>query len=433
MRTAMQMSIRTLLFNIVPVLLIARIGNATDVEAATYYVSTSGSNANSCSTATSPGTTAKRNVAQGLACLSPGDTLRIQAGTYTTADDRISTFRNPFPGGSAGAPTIIECETSLACTLAPNDGIPGTVTNQFLVAQFNTINYVTVRNLKLDATCTQIVVSKIDPDAGHITLSGNELLGGIYQDILVAGATNAQILNNNIHDTCHTSPPPAPNCQQGNASPCGYGIYASGNPTNLLFEGNTVHHIDLWGFHGYCEAALCVAGNNIIIRNNTFHDNSVAGPGTEDVIVYQTGTSIYNNVFYNTPTGGIKTCNGDNQIYNNTFYNESLGINLRGSGNTVRNNLAISSGIVDNGSGNIVSNNVTSGTASSIFTNASGGDFTLKAGSIPIDAGQTISTLKTDHAGMPRPYGSAYDIGAYEFQGSAVTSVTPPSNLRIVP
>src|SRR5262249_35312455 len=124
MRSAMQTSIRILLFNIVPVLMIARIGNATDVEAATYYVSTSGSNANSCSTATSPGTTAKRNVAQGLACLSPGDTLRIQAGTYTTADDRISTFRNPFPGGSAGTPTIVEANPGDTVTLAPNDGSP---------------------------------------------------------------------------------------------------------------------------------------------------------------------------------------------------------------------------------------------------------------------------------------------------------------------
>src|SRR5262249_43798995 len=102
MKSAIQASIRIVLLKLAPVLMIIGIVSVIDVEAAVYYVSTSGSNTNSCATATNPGTSAKRNVAAGLACLSAGDTLRIQAGTYTTGDDRISNVRNPFPGGSPG-------------------------------------------------------------------------------------------------------------------------------------------------------------------------------------------------------------------------------------------------------------------------------------------------------------------------------------------
>jgi hypothetical protein len=42
-------------------------------------------------------------------------------------------------------------------------------------------------------------------------------------------------------------------------------------------------------------------------------------------------------------------------------------------------------------------------------------DFRLRAGSPAIDAGLTIATVAVDYAGGARPWGSAYDIGAWEF------------------
>jgi hypothetical protein len=57
---------------------------ASPAWATTYYVSTSGNNANSCGTATSGGSSAKRNVKDGVACATTaGDTVTIAAGTYT--------------------------------------------------------------------------------------------------------------------------------------------------------------------------------------------------------------------------------------------------------------------------------------------------------------------------------------------------------------
>jgi hypothetical protein len=45
--------------------------------------------------------------------------------------------------------------------------------------------------------------------------------------------------------------------------------------------------------------------------------------------------------------------------------------------------------------------------------------------------GQTLSLVATDYAGVDRPQGSAYDIGAYEYlaPGSALTL---PTNLRLI-
>ena len=50
------------------------------------------------------------------------------------------------------------------------------------------------------------------------------------------------------------------------------------------------------------------------------------------------------------------------------------------------------------------------------FQSAAGGDFSLTSTSRAIDAGATISLFTTDIANAPRPQGSAYDIGAYEYR-----------------
>src|SRR5207247_7280340 len=75
------------------------------VHATTYYVSTSGNNANSCTPtaqtcASSSCTTAKLTISGssgGMSCLSAGDTLYIRGGTYSNASnyDNVIGYPNP--------------------------------------------------------------------------------------------------------------------------------------------------------------------------------------------------------------------------------------------------------------------------------------------------------------------------------------------------
>lgn len=62
------------------------------------------------------------------------------------------------------------------------------------------------------------------------------------------------------------------------------------------------------------------------------------------------------------------------------------------------------------------------------FTNMAGNDYLLYEGSLSIDAGVDIG-ITNDIIGIERPQGSAPDIGAYEYEQSAMA---PPQNLVVV-
>jgi hypothetical protein len=98
---------------------------------------------------------------------------------------------------------------------------------------------------------------------------------------------------------------------------------------------------------------------------------------------------------------------GSNNVYNNNIvYNNSGG------------NLRLISG---KESGTIT---LTSAQFSTLFVNYTGdryGDYRLRRGAVGIDAGTTRCAVNvsacvpaTDFAGVPRPRGAAYDIGAFE-------------------
>lgn len=59
------------------------------------------------------------------------------------------------------------------------------------------------------------------------------------------------------------------------------------------------------------------------------------------------------------------------------------------------------------------------------FVNLSGHDFHLQLGSPAIDAGTSTNAPSTDLEGTSRPQGSAYDIGAYEYQDNPANPTSP--------
>src|ERR1019366_10582320 len=76
----------------------------------------------------------------------------------------------------------------------------------------------------------------------------------------------------------------------------------------------------------------------------------------------------------------------------------------------------------------VLSNNLTD--PDPLFVNINSNDYHLQARSPAIDAGASVN-VATDFDGNPRPFGPAFDVGAYEYTGGS--SPPAPALSSIVP
>ncbi|MEK6677053.1 MAG: PKD domain-containing protein [Planctomycetota bacterium] len=194
-------------------------------------------------------------------------------------------------------------------------------------------------------------------------------------------------------------------------------------------------------------------GKDQRIENLLFERNFMrAGPNTVAMLYGNNRyVTVRNNVFDGTggPAGGVSAVRlaqrgiepapiGYN-VFNNTMYRSDSGdlvgvdINSVAQNTQVKNNLVSapnSSVMTGGGQGLIADHNVLSGNPA--FTNPAAGDFSLRTGSVAIDAGANLSSVLFDYQGGQRPYdgngtgGPQWDAGAFEFRPTA-TGNTPPS------
>lgn len=155
--------------------------------------------------------------------------------------------------------------------------------------------------------------------------------------------------------------------------------------------------------------------------------------------------NIYNNTLYNNLTGILVA---DDQvskkptvnIQNNIVSNNTTGISRASSDVTVNSSY---NNVVSNGtnfSGISAGSNAIALSPSYASTTSGQENFHLLASSPSIDVGTTIASITDDIEGNPRPYGLAYDQGAYENDNiaptisnqsplSAATSVSASTNI----
>jgi Right handed beta helix region len=177
---------------------------------------------------------------------------------------------------------------------------------------------------------------------------------------------------------------------------------------------------------------------DITIRNNVF-----IAPQTYAVAAFRNmrDVKVYNNTVINPEIFGVRIAeNSAGEAKNNIFYSAKTGIpdgdikELTYSADATstvvgqKNLLYIPSKIISQLTypNDLVNLNPQ-------FVNLATFDLHLRTNSAAIDRGATLSTVTTDRDGVPRPQGSAWDIGAYEYSTGAQASVPPPTNLRIVP
>ncbi|MHB8660982.1 MAG: choice-of-anchor Q domain-containing protein, partial [Minisyncoccota bacterium] len=212
-------------------------------------------------------------------------------------------------------------------------------------------------------------------------------------------------------------------------------------------------------------------------QNVVFHHNwiqNVAKHGLNIADGTKSGIVIYDNLIMNSADAGMRfntnTLQGA-KVYNNTFYisnaaqySSSYGMimnewNLPSNALDIENNIFIPTAIgtapgayslynLDSisGSGTIKNNLWYNGTGSytsdtapitgnPLFVNP-GTDFHLTSGSAAIDTGSSaVSSVVTDDydATTPRPQGTAYDIGMYEYASGGSTTPAPIITLSASP
>lgn len=457
-------------------------------NAATYHVSTTGGDV-SCPSAQNPATPGQ-SIGAGLACLGPGDTLRIRGGTYPQGVhwDRAN-------GRSWSSPMVVEAapgETVISQGAARDmwnltgvhfaiirglifDG--GRGTNQLYDNAYTEMPVTGAERLVSlgcsSGDCSSDLVFEKNvfrnsaysavsincADCSRVTFRQNEVyhIGKVENSpTFYIGSADVLFEGNRIHDIMGVA------INAYNA--------AGSSVHNLIVRGNRIERTGyLWAptsengglkccvpkdrctSFGSCGSGACLPGGwNGISCGQRFPQGAYTGYGA---VYMSSGTNqrAYNNLIIDSG-GGVSADSRNCEIAHNTVvgstanktYNgpegASAGIGVAGEGCQVRNNLVWQPGITNpppislGASGVSLSNNLCSSAASGCTTTGdpkfmSAGDFHLQAGSPARDTGINLRTVTDDFDGAARLANQTYDIGAYEFGGAAGPVAGGPSRL----
>ena len=290
---------------------------------------------------------------------------------------------------------------------------------------------------------------------------------------------NVEIINCSVHDIGRDAivlyPSDDPNSRIGNITIRGCEIYNTGQDPgyseghgivikgwiyNSTIENNYIHNVN--------SSAIFVSGpendgtqrgaDNVIIRYNilTTQDNNGI------IRLYKKGAKnikIYGNIIYdNNITGGFNLGGNsgmlDLLVYNNTFYNTFVDL---GSHSSSVNTFEFKNNIIQYSSNQLRNATAIKSQSNNLLVNSNPGfkdpsskptgfigtygvdlrpnteGFSLNVGSSAIDGGATLANVYNQSINSAlRPQGSAWDIGAYEFNAGATSPLNPPSNLRII-
>lgn len=382
---------------------------ALNVNAASYYVATTGSDGSTCTQARST-STPKRTISNAAGCLVAGDTLFVRGGTYA---ERITSVPS---GTSWNNAVIISAYQSEVVTVAPGTEV---------VTLNSPIQYVIFQNLIFNAAgANGGVVIYLGNPVNHVRFQNCDVKGAHQSGVQIAElSTFNEFIGGKYHDNGINGLPP-PNAT--------YGFYIVGS--NNLIDGAEIYNNPGFGVHMYRSSAPYPSNN--IVRNSRVYGNGFAyDPSSGIIITHGVGNAAYNNLIYNN-IRGLSVSYGDSgsKVYNNTIYGNTYeAIEVNGSVNpTIKNNIMYQNGgtIVNYGSSIVTSNNLTTDPK---FVNPSTFDFRLQSTSAAINAGTTLSEVTTDAGGVSRPQGGAYDIGAFEYESGSTSTLPAPSNLNVAP
>ena len=429
---------------------------------ATYYVAPppSGNDGNPGSES-SPWATLQHAVE----AVGPGDTILVQSGTYAGARIEQSGTEGAWitlqaaPGASVLVNTpgefnthesIIEIETwegdgtvsywviaGLEVANAPSWGIDIRGNDSAKSHHINIVGNV-VHDNGLASGRTGIFAAFTD----YVLIEGNESYHNGEHGIYVNNSSDYFTVRGNLlHDNA--------NCglhMNGDASMGGDGIMSNG-----LVENNIIYNNGAGiGGNGGGGAAINMDGvTDTMLRNNLLYNNHATGIA----VFYQDGAvcSQNNRLLHNTilmPADGrwgiliADPACVNNEITNNIIYSDHAtrgSINLAGGAPAVfQSDYNVVVGRFTTDDSTVISlaewqalgydANSFIAAPAELFVNPGGYDFHLPASSPAVDQG-TNAGVTADLEGSPRPSGSGYDIGAYEYQAGGL----PPTEAVFLP
>ena len=355
---------------------------------------------------------------------SPGSEIVLADGLYRLAGRRMIVDR----AGTANSPIVVRAQNQNGAVIETNGG-----ESAFQVEQ----PYWIFDGLHIKVTNGSVHGYKLQGNGQHITIRNGkiELDSPAEGGIKGAGGANAPqpdyaLIENN--EIWFTSPTRNNNCEGIDA------VAVKG----WIIRKNHIHDIQKssQGFDGIGWGVF-TKGNSqdTIIEENLIHDSfvsiSLGGGGTGsqffrdgDTRYEEQNGIIRNNIVMNSGDVAVYLNKASNaRIYNNTFFNSfttcgagcsSIDVRFGGSSADIRNNI-LDKPINDRDGGqHTASTNLflASPTDGSWFVDVSNRDFHLKANTPPIDAAETLALVTQDFYGVLRPQGSAFDIGAAEFE-----------------
>jgi hypothetical protein len=245
-----------------------------------------------------------------------------------------------------------------------------------------------------------------------------------------------------------------------------HGIYCSNSGDRPVVRGNVLHHNAGCGVHMNGDESMGGDGtiSDGVVERNVISENGAAG-GSAINMDGVADTVVRNNLLHNNHAGGIAIfqqdgaiCSSGNRILNNTIVMPGDGrwaVNVADAGcinNVLFNNIILThhswrgsitipeAGLEGFESDyNIVADRFSAdgdttvitlaewqalgydthssvATTDQLFQDEAGADYRLLSGCPAVDAGTVLADVTEDLDGAPRPWGPAYDIGAYEYR-----------------
>jgi hypothetical protein len=404
----------------------------TVAPATQYYVSPTGSDTPAGGTSAEPWKTLQYAADR----VGAGDRVTVRAGTY--AGFNLTT------SGTMNAPIEFIAEPGVLINQAnpvrTQHGINLENASWVIIGGFEVtgMQRAGVRSVGVDG----------DTFASNVTIRNVKSHDNGYWGILTGFVNDLLIENNTTYGSVNE-----------------HGIYVSNSGDRPTIRNNMSYNNRANGIHMNGDASL--GGDGIIsgayVSGNTIYNTGVGGGSGINMDGVQ-NSRIENNLLYNNHASGISLYSIDggggssgNIVANNPVLEANngrwaLNIQSGSTGNTVRNNILLNDhptrGAIDISSDSlpgftsdynvVISRFTTNGgnsnltlsqwqaqtgqdahslvsTAAALFANAAGNDYHLKTGSPALNAGTSSFAPPSDHAGLPRPAGVAFDIGAFEF------------------